>query len=179
MTKTTEEKREIQAKRLQECMDLAGKKQSDLIRLTKHRYDIEIKSGHLSMILSADRSLPDDYAEYFSEILDVDYGYLIGSDLFVADSYADYLTINGTIETMSDQLDSDLIELRKYNYYLLPCGYKAIEATFTPEGKPTEYRIAHNGNEAMISASEMQKFKKAIDEQIRLRMDALMARYSI
>lgn len=172
---STQKKRNAQAKRLKECMMLAGKKQTDLIRLTKSRYDVSIKSSLLTMILKAERSLADDYAEYFASILNVEYGYLIGSDLFRAESYKDYLEkeksrkgFKKAIQQMS-QYDP-LIE--PYGYYVKFCLADG------PEGSNvTTYQIHHNGQMANIPDKEMIQFKKDVDAFIRLKMDALMDRY--
>lgn len=175
MAINTDDKREAQASRLKECMKLSGRKQADLIRLTKLRFNIDVKSSHLSMILKAKRSLPDDYAEYFASILDVEYGYLIGSDLFRAESYQDYLEkeksqkgFKKAIQQMS-QYDS-LIE--PYGYYVKACLADG------PEGSNvTTYQIHRNGQMANIPDKEMIQFKKDVDAFIRLKMDALMDRY--
>lgn len=175
MAISTEEKRKVQADRLKECMNLAGKKQTDLIRLTKLRFNIDIKSGHLSMILKGKRSLPDDYAEYFASILEVEYGYLTGSDMFRAESYQQF----SDAEESSRQIKEVAKQMSQYDYLIVPCGYYVHSCIADgPEGtNATTYQIHHNGQMAHIPDKEMKKFKKAIDEQIQLRMDALMDKY--
>lgn len=176
MTISTEERRKKQADRLKECMKLAGKRQADLIRLTKLRFDIPIKSGHLSMILKANRSLPDDYAECFASILGVDYGYLIGSDLFRADSYQDYLEK----EKSQKGFRKAIQQMSQYDNYLVPYGYyvKFCLTDGLYGTNVTTYQIHHNEQMANIPDKEMKQFKKDVDAFIRLKMDALMDRYA-
>lgn len=177
MVMNTKDKRTAQAKRLSDAMKQAGKRQTDLIRLTKLRFDIPIKSGHLSMILKAERSLPDDYAEYFASILGIDYGYLTGADKYIASSYDEYLDLMGTPDNWKERLQADVAELHKYDFYLDACGYKVIEANFAPDGAVEEYKIRHMGKEATIPADKMMDFKMDVDEYIQKALDPLVKKY--
>lgn len=168
----------ISGRRLTECMKLKKMKIAELSDWISTNKGMDSYSmQYISQMRTGHRAISSQNAFLFAECLGIDSGYLLGKDNFIAQSYEEYLSIIGSKEKWKEQLQSDRAELHKYDGYLHPCGYKVIEATFNPEGKPTEYRIAHNGNEAMISVSEMQKFKKAIDEQIQLRMKALMDKY--
>ena len=182
MTISTDDKRKALADRLNECMELNGKTQADLIRHTKEDYGVLIKSGYLSMILQGKRTLPEDYAEYFSNILGVEYGYLIGSDKFVAKSYEDFRTITGTIETVMEQLHLEMEEKRKkYDTFLVPCGYKT-EAFFAPDGTPVEYKIKYKSTSTRwkyvtISAQEMEQFRKDVENYIHGQVSLMINRH--
>lgn len=138
-------------------------------RVFSIQYISQMRTGH--------RAISPQSAFLFAECLDIDPDYLLGKDHYLAKSYEEYLGIIGDMEKQKKQFKSDKSNYHKYDDYLRPCGYTVIEMECAEDYEPIEYTIAHKGIEATIPANEMKKFKKAIDEQIRLRMEALMGRY--
>lgn len=174
MKLSTNEKNKLSGNRLKECMDLREKKATELSRWIEDKGFI-CSDKYISLIKNGKRPISPSNAYLFAECLKIDSGYLLGKDDFRAESYQDYLEK----EESNRQVKKVAQQMSKYDYLLEPYGYYVRSCLADgPDGtNTTTYQIQHNDQMAHIPDKEMKKFKKDVDDFIRLKMDALMDKY--
>lgn len=160
--------RGFQGDRLGDCLELRKKTQAYLIKKYEEEFHVKIPSSHLSMIKKGNRSLPYDYAIAFSKYLDVDSGYLLGSDRFKAESYDEYLEIKEARENISR-----VEEIRPMlERYLKPNGYSIVG--YGPDGddesnlEEYSFSIKHGNNIYSLSYNELVQFNMHVDVYVKL-----------
>lgn len=168
----------IAGSRLKECMKSKNMKLSEMAEWIYTNKGMDSYSiQYISQMRNGHRAISAENAFMFSECLEIDSGYLLGKDFWLAKSYDEYLGIMKDMNNQLEQQKSNRADLHLYDSYLKDNGYKIEEAVFY-DMKPKEYHVSDRAERiAVIPASEMKKFKKAIDEQIQLRMKALMDKY--
>lgn len=170
----TQEIREKQADRLDECLKMRKMTQADLIREYYEQFHLEIPSSHMSMIKKAKRSLPHDYAIAFSEYLRIDSGYLLGIDNFTAANYQEYELILDAEKAIPEHR-----ELRnKYGYYLQPVRAKIVNTITSDEPSEDAYiKLNYKKNNVIVSATEMDAFNKEVEKYIEAALTHLMLKH--
>lgn len=177
----TEEERKKAGKRLKECMKQRKLSLSGFVDLISDETGLIFSEQTISQLRTGYRRITEQNAFIFADLLGIEAGYLLGKDGFSASSYEEYLSFmddlekqKADLEKWKEQIRADKSHYHKYDAYLKSCGYEVIDMECTQEGRPTKYKIASSGTEKWISVKDMEKFRKAINEQIQLRMGALM-----
>jgi len=171
-TEQTDRYRSVIASRLKEMIEYKGITQSDLIRKTRLRFGLAMTSAQISMIMNAKRTLPKDFAVKFSQILDIDPGYLLGADDLSCKSYSDYTKSLGH----KAEISREAKELEKYSCIIEPLGYK-IQAFAMIEDEFWKFDVLYRGKIAVIPAVEMERFYNDVQKYIKKRLDPLMDLY--
>lgn len=170
--KITDHNRSVIAGRLKEVIADKGVSQSDLIRKTKLRYGLAMTSAQMSMIVNGKRSLPNDYAVKFAEILEIDPGYLLGADDLRSNSYSEYLeSVN-----RQDLTTKEFKEFWKYFYLIEPLGFKIVDMTIWND-EISDFSISQKGKIATIPADEMKRFLSDVQKYMKKRIAPLMDLY--
>ncbi len=169
--------RKLQGDRLNECLEMRGMKPADLAHNYDGEFGVSIPSSHLTMIRKGDRSLPYDYAVAFSDYLEIDSGYLLGSDNFRFGSYDEY------VEGLEDIKNSTAVakKLPMLERYLRYNGYSIT--AFAPDGddegniEEYQFSLKHGKTIIHISYQELLQFNLDIDEYITLSAQQLFKRH--
>lgn len=79
--------------RLREVISLSGWTRTQLINELEDVYDYHMHKANLSMYINGIRPMPDQFVMYASELLEIDEGYLRGSDITLKHkkTYVDYI----------------------------------------------------------------------------------------
>ena len=171
----TEELREKQATRLNHCLEIREMIPADLIHNYYDEHHMTIPSSHLSMILSAKRSLPHDYAIAFSKYLKIDSGFLLGIDGFQCESYNDYLIYMDKTEKIEKygpdlQRKADVLKLAGYGLianFDVPVTEKTSKGAYR---KPFKITISNGKKSADILYGDMEE----IEDRVRRLAAALI-----
>ena len=164
-------RRQIIGARLKEAIDRANLTQARLLYLTKLRYgeSMEMKSSQLSMIISGLRSIPPEFIGKFSEVLDIDPGYLTGIDDLKASDYSEYLKLQGRSEEINEQLSTFMA----YYNILAFAGY-SIEHAAGWEDQEPDYNISRRGKSATISTDQLEQALDDIRKYMKKRIEPLL-----
>ena len=90
MKRTKKEIRELTSERLNEVIELKGIERPELLVKLSHRLGEKVQRQKLFQYLTGYIQTPERIAEMIADILNIDYGYLIGADDFTYKSYAEY-----------------------------------------------------------------------------------------
>lgn len=171
---TLDEKRAAVGSRLRECIDAAHMKQAALLSITEERFGKEyrLSAPHLSEVLRGKRSLSQDVAIKYADILGIDPGYLTGADDFTASSYSEY------VEKQTDlrQFLTSTQSFSRFDYILNPIGYK-VRTYIESNDKPESYTFDFKNIEISIPAEEMDSFLEEVHSFIKMRFEWMLYKH--
>lgn len=166
----TEYWRKMIARRLQELLKLRNMTQSELLRKSAEYDPCPMTRQQLSQIIHAKRSLVPYHANIFSSALEIEPGYLLGSDDFRASDYSEFVDFYGSGYKKTDAA------FRKYDYLLNMIGYKVIGMTQIND-TVIDYDILHRDITACIPKEQVEQFVDDVKKYMRLRIAPLMELY--
>ena len=176
MKKTASEKNRIAGARLKYMMSIKGKRDVDLINYILDNTDLYVSAPMMSQYLKGTKHIPQDIAIAFAEYLDIDAGYLLGSDGYMSNNndYYVYMSVKnvfGKFKKMKSQT-------KQYEEYLSheDCSIKSFKSS---ENKITTLTVIDKkGKEYELSLKELDQYVKDIKAYYKSRTKELLKRTS-
>ena len=164
------EKRKIIGTRLNEVIIERNYTKAKLIHQTHLIFGAGYKmpSSLMTMIIKGRRSLSQDYAFKFADILKIDPGYLTGIDNYRAKNYSEYLELMDDRKVYKEAHSA----YTKYDSILDPFGFKVVSLVI--DSANSSYGLSHRGKIAIVSGEKMDRFQEEIKQYIKKKLDMLM-----
>lgn len=176
MKKTASEKNQIAGARLKYMMSIKGKRDVDLINYVLDYTDLYVSAPMMSQYLKGTKHIPQDIAIAFAECLDIDAGYILGSDGYASQNndYYVYQSVMG----LKDRWKKMHSQTDKYNKYLSHEGYFIKSFTSNGNDKITNLTISDkNEKEYVVSLKDANQYIKDIQKYYKDRTKQLLKNY--
>lgn len=161
--------------RLKECMKLRKKKNKDMCTWLQLKGS-NINTDYLSQLRGDKRPISYDNALLFAKYLNIDEGYLMGKDKFVASTYSEYLSIMDKKE----QVDEWSPEIQLKAMILWMAGYEAKfdfdePSTFGDDNYPFTMTVSDGRKTTTIPYDTIDTIQQQIVQYATTLVDAAVA----
>ena len=171
-------KREVVGRRLREGIEREGITQRELLRRTAELSDgnYDMSPTHLWEILVGRRSL-NDYASYFSEVLHLDPGYLMGIDGFQSASYEEYINWRDRVQPMRNSEKNTFGWLLNVIFPLAGYSFENLEYMAHIGFAEADFTLKKDSIKATIPASQIDRLIEEVKVFTDNKMKELMAEF--
>lgn len=163
--------KEARGGRLSKALDLKDLTQSEFRRRVERYNGLKIPSGHLSMMISGDRPIEDDYANLFADVLKIEPGFLKGFDNYTCRTYDEYLAFWSDAASIQDE------KFKKVARVLVPLGYSVGMVAVDDQTDSLEFDIQYQGEKAIIPETKIDELFDEIQVFIKNSTNRLIKIY--